>query len=153
MLFGADYYPEHWDTSRIEKDITLMKEAGINVVRMAEFAWSLLEPTEGVYEFEWLDNVYVLIIFTIFLIISCVGYHVAFPNNSVKILEVSECKDNEDNSRYDFEKTYIKCDYYQSENKLKISHFNATFNCCTSIRLKFSKTQNKLTILGLEAII
>jgi beta-galactosidase len=33
-----------------------MNEAGFNMVRLAEFAWSKLEPREGVYEFEWLDE-------------------------------------------------------------------------------------------------
>ena len=28
-----------------------MKELGINSVRIAEFAWSTMEPTEGVYDF------------------------------------------------------------------------------------------------------
>lgn len=47
LFHGAAYYPELWDTKTIEKDIQLMKETGINVVRMGEFAWSKLEPNEG----------------------------------------------------------------------------------------------------------
>lgn len=56
MLIGADYYPEHWPESRWETDLKLMKEAGFNVVRLAEFAWVLMEPSEGQYEFDWLDR-------------------------------------------------------------------------------------------------
>lgn len=56
MLFGADYYPEHWPKERWEKDAELMRKAGINVVRLAEFAWALLEPGEGVFDFSWLDE-------------------------------------------------------------------------------------------------
>ncbi|NLF40121.1 beta-galactosidase [bacterium] len=56
MYIGADYYPEHWPASRWETDAKLMKKAGFNVVRMAEFAWVKMEPEEGVFEFEWLDR-------------------------------------------------------------------------------------------------
>ena len=54
--FGADYYPEHWPEERWPKDALLMKDAGFNVVRLAEFAWSKLEPSEGKYDFGWLDR-------------------------------------------------------------------------------------------------
>jgi beta-galactosidase len=56
MRFGADYYPEHWPAERWPIDARLMREAGFNVVRMAEFAWARLEPEEGTYDFDWLDN-------------------------------------------------------------------------------------------------
>lgn len=56
MLYGACYYPEHWDRSEWETDVQRMKEAGINVVRMADFAWKKLEPSDGVYDFDWLDE-------------------------------------------------------------------------------------------------
>lgn len=54
FTFGVDYYPEHWQEGRWATDARLMQEAGINFVRMAEFAWSRLEPSEGNYDFEWL---------------------------------------------------------------------------------------------------
>jgi len=57
MYIGVDYYPEHWPQERWEYDIQLMKEAGFNVVRLAEFSWILLEPREGYFEFDWLDKV------------------------------------------------------------------------------------------------
>ncbi len=56
MYFGACYYPEHWPRDRWEIDARWMREAGFNVVRMAEFAWAKLEPEEGAYDFEWLDE-------------------------------------------------------------------------------------------------
>ena len=56
MNFGCDYYPEHWPEERWTKDIQMMAEAGFNVVRLAEFAWSKLEPEEGQYDFDWLDR-------------------------------------------------------------------------------------------------
>lgn len=55
--FGVDYYPEHWPEERWSVDARLMAEAGMNVVRLAEFAWSKIEPSDGIYAFEWLDRV------------------------------------------------------------------------------------------------
>lgn len=61
MRLGVDYYPEHWNRDRWNKDVELMREAGITFVRLAEFAWSRLEPSEGVYNFSWLDEVIALL--------------------------------------------------------------------------------------------
>ena len=44
---GVDYYPEHWEKSIWESDLSRMKSAGIRVIRIGEFAWSRLEPSEG----------------------------------------------------------------------------------------------------------
>lgn len=57
MKIGVDYYPEHWDKSMWEADASLMVETGVRVVRLAEFAWSRLEPREGEFDFSWLDEV------------------------------------------------------------------------------------------------
>lgn len=38
------YYPELWDESFIDSDIRYMLQAGINCVRMGEFAWHRMEP-------------------------------------------------------------------------------------------------------------
>jgi len=54
--FGVDYYPEHWPEERWPEDARLMEEAGVNVVRLAEFAWSFLEPHPSRYVFDWLDR-------------------------------------------------------------------------------------------------
>jgi beta-galactosidase len=56
FYFGVDYYPEHWPEERWSIDAHLMKEANFNVVRLAEFAWSRMEPSEGQYDFDWLDR-------------------------------------------------------------------------------------------------
>jgi len=56
MYLGVDYYPEHWPRPRWDIDAKLMQEAGFNVVRLAEFAWVNIEPTEGQFEFGWLDE-------------------------------------------------------------------------------------------------
>lgn len=59
-MLGVCYYPELYPKERqkelLRDDIKLMKEAGFHVVRMAEFCWCLMEPAEGVYEFDWLEE-------------------------------------------------------------------------------------------------
>jgi beta-galactosidase len=55
--FGVDYYPEHWPQDRQETDIVLMKKMGLQVVRLAEFSWHKMEPSEGVFDFDWLEQV------------------------------------------------------------------------------------------------
>lgn len=57
MLFGADYYPEHWDKSEWKEHARLMREGNLNAVRIAEFAWGRLEPEEGKFNFSWLDEI------------------------------------------------------------------------------------------------
>lgn len=54
---GAAYYPEVWDKNEVDKDIERMGNAGINLARIAEFAWSDMEPEEGRYDFGWLHDV------------------------------------------------------------------------------------------------
>jgi beta-galactosidase len=57
LAFGGDYNPEQWPESVWVEDVALMKQAGVNLVSVAIFSWALLEPKEGVYEFDWLDRV------------------------------------------------------------------------------------------------
>ena len=56
-LLGAAYYPEDWDEAEQAHDISMMVRAGINVVRIGEFAWAKMEPREGKYDFSWLHRV------------------------------------------------------------------------------------------------
>ena len=58
LIYGVDYYPEAEaeSESQLEKDASMMEAAGINFVRMAEFAWARMEPSEGHYDFGWLDR-------------------------------------------------------------------------------------------------
>jgi beta-galactosidase len=56
ILVGTDWYPEQWPASRWETDLRLMESAHVQVARIAEFAWSRMEPSEGHYDFEWLDR-------------------------------------------------------------------------------------------------
>jgi len=56
LYLGSAYYPEHWDEDRWPEDIRLMKEANLNVARLAEFAWSTMEPAEGDIQLDWLER-------------------------------------------------------------------------------------------------
>ncbi|MGD0839594.1 MAG: beta-galactosidase [Candidatus Acidiferrales bacterium] len=56
LLLGTDWYPEQWPESRWDADLQLMEAAHIHVVRITEFAWSTMEPSEGHYNFVWLDH-------------------------------------------------------------------------------------------------
>ena len=57
VLYGAAYYHEYMPYDRLDKDVTLMKAAGLNVVRMGESTWSLWEPEDGHFEYAWMDRV------------------------------------------------------------------------------------------------
>lgn len=54
--FGVDYYPEHWPRERCEQDAKLMRDMGIQMVRMGEFSWFKMEPEKGKFDFRWLDD-------------------------------------------------------------------------------------------------
>src|SRR5699024_5163714 len=59
MLHEADYFPEQWVkySKILDEDIRLMKLANCNVMSISMFACGKIEPEEGVFDFEWLDNV------------------------------------------------------------------------------------------------
>lgn len=57
MWLGVDYYPEQWDISMMEDDLDNICELGCNVIRIAEFAWHLIEKEEGRYDFSFFDKV------------------------------------------------------------------------------------------------
>jgi beta-galactosidase len=56
MQLGTAYYPEHHSADVWPIDYRLLREAGIRTIRIAEFAWSSMEPMEGEYRWEWLDD-------------------------------------------------------------------------------------------------
>lgn len=60
VYYGGDYNPDQWDKETILEDIRLFKKAGINMVTLPVFSWAKLEPEEGVYQFEWLDELMTL---------------------------------------------------------------------------------------------
>ena len=59
FLHGGDYNPEQWldRPDILKKDIEYFKKAHINTVSMGMFSWAVLEPEEGRYNFDWLEDV------------------------------------------------------------------------------------------------
>ncbi|MEW4431630.1 beta-galactosidase [Paenibacillus pabuli] len=57
LLYGVAYYDEYMPYERLDKDIQMMKDAGINVVRIAESTWSTHEPQNGIFDFSSVDRV------------------------------------------------------------------------------------------------
>jgi beta-galactosidase len=57
VLYGVAYYPEYMPYDRLDKDITLMRKAGISVVRVGESTWSSWEPREGEFQLAWMQRI------------------------------------------------------------------------------------------------
>ena len=58
-LHGGDYNPEQWldRPDILQKDIEYFKKAHINTVSVGIFSWAVLEPEEGKYNFDWLEEI------------------------------------------------------------------------------------------------
>lgn len=56
LYYGVAYYDEYMPYDRIETDMQMMKDAGINVIRIAESTWSTMEPQDGVFDFTHLNR-------------------------------------------------------------------------------------------------
>ncbi len=57
LSYGGDYNPEQWSRDIHVEDIELMQQAGVNALSVGIFSWSWLEPSEGQYDFDWLDEI------------------------------------------------------------------------------------------------
>lgn len=59
FIHGADYNPDQWldNPEIIDEDFRLMELAGMNSATIGVFSWKKLEPQEGVYQFQWLDEI------------------------------------------------------------------------------------------------
>ena len=57
LIFGCAYYDEYMPYERVDKDMSMMKAAGITTIRIAESTWSTLEPQPGVFDFSHVDRV------------------------------------------------------------------------------------------------
>lgn len=57
LLYGAAYYDEYMPYDRLDKDVEMMKKAGINTVRIVESTWSTCEPQPGVFDFSHVERV------------------------------------------------------------------------------------------------
>ncbi|HET9781612.1 MAG TPA: beta-galactosidase [Candidatus Dormibacteraeota bacterium] len=57
MAYGGDYNPDQWPEETWAEDIRLMREAHVNLVSVAIFSWSRIQPTADTWDFEWLDRI------------------------------------------------------------------------------------------------
>jgi beta-galactosidase len=56
MRIGVYYYPEAWPSQQWPRDMANIKKLGLEFVHMAEFSWGLLEPEEGRFDMDWLEQ-------------------------------------------------------------------------------------------------
>lgn len=56
ITIGTAYYPEHWGKERWLKDIKMIQESGMTTLRLAELAWAQMEPEEGRFDLDWLEE-------------------------------------------------------------------------------------------------
>lgn len=57
LWYGGDYNPEQWPREVWDDDVRLMQKAGVTVATVGVFSWAKLEPEDGRFEFEWLDDI------------------------------------------------------------------------------------------------
>ena len=57
VLYGGDYNPEQWPRETWDEDTRLMRLAHINIATLPVFGWANLETSEGIFDFDWLDDV------------------------------------------------------------------------------------------------
>ncbi len=53
--FGFCHYPEHGTDEQRAHDVDAIAASGANVVRLAEFAWDVMEPSPGKFDFALFD--------------------------------------------------------------------------------------------------
>lgn len=57
IAYGGDYNPDQWPEEIWDEDVKLMKQAGVNVVSLGIFSWDRVQPSEGEWDFAWLDRI------------------------------------------------------------------------------------------------
>ncbi|WP_202077785.1 beta-galactosidase [Caldalkalibacillus salinus] len=57
MAYGGDYNPEQWSEEVWLEDARLMQQAGVNLVSVGIFSWSVIELNENQFDFSWLDRI------------------------------------------------------------------------------------------------
>ena len=57
LFWGASWYPDHWPRESWDRDLSLMRKAGMRSVRFGESSWTRFEPNEGQYDWSLLDDV------------------------------------------------------------------------------------------------
>ena len=56
LYLGTAWYPEQWPEARWDAELTLMEKAHVRFVRITEFAWSTMEPSEGHYDLDCIER-------------------------------------------------------------------------------------------------
>ncbi len=56
LEFGVDWYPEQWDEGLWDDDARRMAGYGFSAARIMEFAWSIVEPAPGSFDFSLFDR-------------------------------------------------------------------------------------------------
>ena len=56
MQIGVGYNPEKYDKEQWQRDALLMAQTGVRVVKFGEYAWGAIEPSDGQFNFGWLDE-------------------------------------------------------------------------------------------------
>ena len=54
LLYGVSYYYEYMPSDRLTEDVKMMKQIGLNVVRMGESTWGYFEPQDGKFNTDYL---------------------------------------------------------------------------------------------------
>lgn len=57
ILFGAAFYDEYVRGDRLDEDLDLMQRAHFTVIRVGESVWSTWEPSDGVFDLEWMQPI------------------------------------------------------------------------------------------------
>jgi len=57
ILYGVAYYYEYMPYERLEQDAQMMKECGINVVRICESTWGYHERQDGIFNFDHVSRI------------------------------------------------------------------------------------------------
>jgi beta-galactosidase len=57
LPYGGDYNPDQWPENVQEEDAHLMRLANWNIATLPVFSWAHLNPSEGVFTFDWLDRI------------------------------------------------------------------------------------------------
>lgn len=57
ILHGGDYNPEQWPEEVWDRDMELMKKAGVNIVTLPVFGWGNIQKDEETWDFGWLDRI------------------------------------------------------------------------------------------------
>lgn len=56
MKIGTYYYPEQWPREEWARDFDNIVKMGLQIVHIGEFAWGTIEPREGEYQLDWIDE-------------------------------------------------------------------------------------------------